>query len=96
MKPIKVEMKPIRVTNPDIEVKTNESGVADLNVRIKMYEIRVGMKPTGVSIFDAEVKMNETDHLHPGIEVKMKITFHFYPDVEVKKVDNEVRMKTPG
>lgn len=29
-------MKPIGVTNPDVEVKMNETGDADLNIEVKM------------------------------------------------------------
>lgn len=35
MKPIGVRMKPIKVANSDIEVKMNETGVADLDARVK-------------------------------------------------------------
>ncbi len=70
MKLIGVEMKPIRVANPNVGIKMNVNGGADLNVEVKMIEIRVGMKPTGVSTFDAEVKINEPDLLNPDINVK--------------------------
>ena len=42
-------MNTIRVSNPDVEVKINETGVADLNIEVKMPDI-IHFDP------DAEVK----------------------------------------
>jgi len=36
VRPAGVKMKPIRVTNPDVEVRMNVNGVADLDARVKM------------------------------------------------------------
>lgn len=95
MKPIRVEMKPIGVGNPDIEVKMNESGGADPNSEVKTSKIRGKTNETGGANPDVEVNLNETDLLNPDIEVKMNVIFLFHPEAEVKMLDNEVGMKVP-
>jgi hypothetical protein len=96
MKTFRVETKPIRVGNPDIEVKMNKTGVADLNIEVKMKHTEQKMKPTGVRIPDVEIKMNETDLLNPNTEVKMNVIFHFDPDAEEKTIENEGGLKSFG
>lgn len=69
MKPIRVEMKPIGVIAPDLEVNLNESGGADPNSGVKTSKIRLQTNETGGANPDVEVNLNETDLLNPDIEV---------------------------
>ncbi|MBW8331947.1 MAG: hypothetical protein K0M40_07995, partial [Prolixibacteraceae bacterium] len=48
MKPTEQRLKPIRVGNPDVEVKMKPTGVAHLNAFIKMKPIEQKMKPVEV------------------------------------------------
>ena len=91
-----VKMKSIRVSNPDVEVRMNVTGVADLDAGVKMKPIKVGMKPIRVWNLNIGVGMNETGVADLNTEVNMPDTLHFDLNAEVKTVDNEVVMKPHG
>jgi len=77
-------MKPIGVGNPDVEVKMNETEVADFNVFIKMKPTLKKMKLTEVGYPDTSVEMNDAGVADLNVEVKMPgqilvVRFYFYP-----------------